>query len=332
MRSHLAVTAAWLFWLISAAIAQTPADRQRARTQYRLGWESMRAEAWAEAARAFRRAIDIDPTFEYGYYGLGRAQIALKQFVEAIAALEKCRDLYRADAGRQFSSAQEAQRYRRDRILEIDEQIRQLQTGPQTRQTQDLLRQFQNTRREMQQRVDRGNSITIQASVPAFVSLSLGSAYFRAGRLADAEREYKATIEADPKSGEAFSNLAVVYLETGRLDEAQAALTAAKKAGFQVNTQLEQEIKRRRGSGRSGVVDLGALQFPAEVDVDRFPLRKHVERGVAGFAVPVSRRLDSTKGEVDLGADGRCIQVEDPRFHLAHGAEATVDVLRVERG
>ena len=206
----------------------------------------MRAEAWPEAARLFQKAIDIDPTYEYAYYGLGRANMAMKKYVQAIAALEKCRELYRAQGARQFSNAQEAQRYRRDRILEIDEQIRQVQSRPQTMQTADLLRQLQNLRRETQDRVERGNNINIDTTVPAYVSLSLGSAYFRSGKLADAEREYKATIASDPKSGEAHNNLAVVYLETGRYDEADKSLKAAERAGFRVHPQLKDEIRKRR--------------------------------------------------------------------------------------
>src|SRR5262245_33356772 len=95
--------------------AHTKPERDRAVIQNRLGWEQMRVEHWPGAADAFRRAIDIDATYEYAYYGLGRAQMALKRYVEAIATLEKCAGLYRAQAGRQFSTAQEAQRYRQDR-------------------------------------------------------------------------------------------------------------------------------------------------------------------------------------------------------------------------
>jgi Tfp pilus assembly protein PilF len=86
--------------------------------------------------------------------------------------------------------------------------------------------------------------------VPAWISLALGSAYFRAGKLADAEQEYKAAIAADPGTGEAHSNLAVVYLETGRYDEAEKAVKAAEKAGFRVNPQLKQDIKDRQSGGR----------------------------------------------------------------------------------
>ena len=78
------------------------------------------------------------------------------------------------------------------------------------------------------------------------MSLSLGSAYFRSGKMADAEREYKAAIAVDSRFGEAHNNLAVVYLETNRLAEAEAALKDAKKAGFKVNPQLEQAIKDKQ--------------------------------------------------------------------------------------
>jgi tetratricopeptide (TPR) repeat protein len=225
---------------------QTRADRERARAQNRLGWEDMRAEAWEKAARSFQAAIDIDPQFEVPYYGLGRANMNLKKFGAAIAAYERCRDLYRNATAQRFSNAQEAQQYRRDRIIELDEQIRQAQSGPMTPARQDLIRQLQNVRRDIQESIQRGNSMSVETSVPAWVSLALGSAYFRSGKLVDAEREYKATIAADSRSGEAHNNLAVVYLETGRIDEAEASLKSAKRVGFKVNPQLEEAIKKGR--------------------------------------------------------------------------------------
>jgi tetratricopeptide (TPR) repeat protein len=227
------------------AAAQTPADRQRARTQNKLGWEEMRKEAWEHAARSFQAAIDIDPQFEVPHYGLGRANMNLKKFAAAIAAYERCRDLYRNATARQFSNAQEAQRFRHDRIAEIDEQIRQTQSGPMTPGRQDLLRQLQNMRRETQESIQRGNNMSLESSVPAWVSLALGSAYFRSGKLADAEREYKATIAADSRSGEAHNNLAVVYFETGRYADAAASLQTAKKSGFRVNPELEKAIREK---------------------------------------------------------------------------------------
>jgi tetratricopeptide (TPR) repeat protein len=224
-------------------------NRGRAMPPYKIGLEEMRSEQWEKAAADFRRAIDIDPTFEMAYYALGRALVPQKKYAEAVTALSKCRDLYTEQAGRQFSNQQEAQQYRRERLTEIDDAIRRYQTGPQTGQVSEAVRQLTESRRQLQDNLLRGNNVSVEMSVPSFVSMALGSAFFRIGRLADAEREYKATIDADPKTGEAHSNLAVVYMETGRFDEAEKAVKDAEKAGFKVNPMLKDDIKAKRKAG-----------------------------------------------------------------------------------
>ena len=208
MGSRIAFTLILLVVAAAISPAQSRTDRERARTQNKLGWDDMRSEAWERAARSFQNAIDIDPQFEIPYYGLGRANMALKKFTAAIDAYERCRSLYQAQAGRA-----------------------------------DTVRQLQNQRRDIQESIQRGDDMTIESTVPAWVSLALGSAYFRSGRLSDAEREYKATIASDNRAGEAHSNLAVVYFETGRYTEAATSLQSAKKAGFKVNPELERAIR-----------------------------------------------------------------------------------------
>ena len=227
------------------AAAQTSMERQRARPYVRAAWEFMRNEAWPDAAKSFQQAIETDREFEDAYYGLGLAQMRMKKYAEAIAAYVKCRDLYRAQAGKKFTNTQDAQRYRQDRLTEIDEQIRMTQTGPQSLTSQDRVRQLQDQRRQIQDFISRSGNVSIENSVPAFVSVALGSAYFRTEQFLDAEREYKAAIAADPKKGEAYSNLAVVYLQTGRYKEADDAVKSAEKAGYKVHPQLKQDIKAK---------------------------------------------------------------------------------------
>jgi tetratricopeptide (TPR) repeat protein len=249
MRAHVALIPTLVITLAIGALAQPGTERQRARPHYMMGWQYMRAEAFEEAASAFRRAIDIDNEFEDAYYGLGRAQMAQKRFVEATAAYQKCRDLYRTHAGRQFSNQQDAQRYKRDRMDEIDQVLREYQQGPVSTRAQERARQLMEQRRQLKESLDRGVNADIETSVPAFVSLALGSAYFRTGKLAEAEREYQAAVAVDPKAGEAHSNLAVVYMETGRIADAERAIAAAEKAGYKVNPQLKQDIKDRSKKG-----------------------------------------------------------------------------------
>ena len=78
----------------------------------------------------------------------------------------------------------------------------------------------------------------------AWISIALGSAYFRSGATADAEREYRDALKVDARLGEAHSNLAVVLLVTSRFAEADAEIAAAEKSGFAVNPQLKADIKK----------------------------------------------------------------------------------------
>jgi len=89
--------------------------------------------------------------------------------------------------------------------------------------------------------------VPVALQVPYFVSLALGTAYFRAERFDDAERELKAAIDANSAAGEAHNNLAVVYLYTKRYEDAAREITAAEKAGFKVNPGLKDEIKAKLG-------------------------------------------------------------------------------------
>jgi Tfp pilus assembly protein PilF len=84
---------------------------------------------------------------------------------------------------------------------------------------------------------------TFQA--PPQVLLALGSGYFRNGDRDAAEVQWRAAVDANPKLGEAHNNLAVIYMQTGRFDDALKALTAAEKAGFKVNPQFKADLKDR---------------------------------------------------------------------------------------
>src|SRR4029079_9201819 len=76
---------------------------------------------------------------------------------------------------------------------------------------------------------------------------------------------------------------------------------------------------------------LSALKLAAEVDVYRLPFREHVERGGAGLAVAVAGVLGAAEWQMDLGANRRRVDVEDPGVEIAHGRKGAVDVLRIDR-
>ncbi len=235
-----------------AALAQPPgrtnADFERAREHYMNGWQQMRAESFDQAAAEFQQAIDLQPKYAMAFYGLGRANLALRRYVEATNALTVCRDLYSAKTSQKFNSQMDAQRYRQDRLLELNDLKAQVGKGPQSVQTQDMMRQVDNAIRQTNETMSRELNVAIENPVPSFVSLSLGSALFRAQRFEEAEQAYKAAIAVDTKAGEAHNNLAVIYLMKAQYADAMTEVKAAEKAGFRVNPDLKDEIKAKMGN------------------------------------------------------------------------------------
>jgi tetratricopeptide (TPR) repeat protein len=249
--------------IVAAAVAPsaqrartvTP-EAQRANAHYAQGWKAMRSEAWAEAAREFQLAIDSDPKFKLAYYGLGRSQMALRKFPAAIAAYVACRDMYVSEAGERFSNQLDSRQRIEDRLFEYRALLRDSMpnaSSGSTAQSNSLyVRELQTEITRLEQMRDRDINVTVDATVPFFVPMALGAAYFRNGQMPDAEREYKAALASNPNSGETYNNLAVVYLLLGRVDEAEKAIKAAEKTGFKVNPMLKDDIaaaKKKTGAG-----------------------------------------------------------------------------------
>jgi Tfp pilus assembly protein PilF len=251
------MTAPVLIVVTTLALAAAPRSPQqfippnpateRAAMHYRSGWDLLRHEDWPGASREFQAAIESDAKYTLAYYGLGRSYMPQRRYAEAIKAYITCREQYIARVSERFNSQQEADRMRQDELMGLREILRVNTSLPQTQSAQNVQRQIQNRMRQIQNSVDRQRTaISFDASVPAFVSVALGSAYFRAERFADAEREYKAAVDIDDQAGEAHNNLAVLYMVTGRLIEAETEMKLAERAGFRVSSDFKRDLAERR--------------------------------------------------------------------------------------
>jgi tetratricopeptide (TPR) repeat protein len=249
----------WSLVLVSGALLlQSPAarttlspDLQRAQQHDRAGWSRVDAKDFDGAVREFDAALQISAEYADALHGLGKSRMALKQYDAAARALERCRDSY-ARAGTQDAEHRLlANRARENQLATLRRRLAELE-GPSTPGTTgrggapagssevlDVKQQI----REIQADREPGPVTGKPTPVPAFVSLALGSAYFRLDRLADAEREFRTAIAVQPTFGEAHSNLALVCLLTGRAAEAQAHVRLAEEAKFQVNPELKRQIR-----------------------------------------------------------------------------------------
>ncbi|MGE0041706.1 MAG: tetratricopeptide repeat protein [Vicinamibacterales bacterium] len=241
MRLAAALLAAALAAPLAApAAAQSLAsayDRREALAAYREGVEWLTSERWEQAAEAFQRAIKLEPLLTDAHYGLGQAYMGQERYVSAARAYEGC-----LEAARLLHGLRESERVGNDR--EIDDTIREIQ---------DTVRRLGGgslKARWLQQYIYdlqwRKSSLTARFVAPPGVMLALGSAHFRNGDAQRAEYYWTEAVKTEPRLGEAWNNLAVIYLQTGRKAEAVDAVQKAEAAGFRVNPRLKEDIENMR--------------------------------------------------------------------------------------
>ena len=223
-------------------------DVQRAKQHDIEGWKALGDGHADRAVGEFEAALQINPEYADALHGLGKANMALQRYPEAVAALERCRLSYvhggTEDAERRLidNGARQAQ------LDKLKQQLEQAQlNGDQSIGANNYIANLRQQIRDLEGVRDPGPVVGEEGTVPAFVSLELGSAYFRVNRLADAERMFRDALAAQPKFGEAHSNLALVCLLTGRAAEADEHIRAAEEAKFKVNPELKRRVREALG-------------------------------------------------------------------------------------
>ncbi|HUK34604.1 MAG TPA: tetratricopeptide repeat protein [Vicinamibacterales bacterium] len=215
------------------------ADRSEALALFRAGQEYLSAEQFEKAIDAFSRAVQKDPLLSIAHYGIGQANMNLRRYARAAHAYTDCIEALRTVHGLQQAGSVEAEKKRDDEVHELralrDRGWRGL-TRPQALVAEQHLRDLET----------QSHDIGGPFRPPAETLLALGSAYFRDGDGTAAEVSWKAALEVNPKYGEAHNNLAVIYMQTGRLSDADEELKLARKNGFKVNPQFERDLQERQ--------------------------------------------------------------------------------------
>jgi len=220
-------------------------QRQESRGHFDRGEALMTEESFDKAAAEFRLATRLDPEFSLAFFRLGQASMALHRYEDAAGAFETCRTTLQDRSLLVSRASGEARQQRIDDLLDVEAAIHRWgEAAPPTMITMRL----QERKRQLEQQQER--QATAKVEIPPELSIALGSAYFRLGRLEDAEREYATAIGDGDRTGAAHNNIAVIFMMTGRLDEATAALRQAEAAGFLVNPRFREDLKDRVASSR----------------------------------------------------------------------------------
>jgi Flp pilus assembly protein TadD len=230
---------------LAASAEGSQTQREIALRHLRDGQEALQQERFEQAERAFKTAIELDWQLELAHYGLGQTYMATRRYVEAVQAYEKCRDVFLSNEADRLSNSVEAERRLDDQIRSLRDLRRGLETGRQrTNNLTATLNQIDSEIRQLEGLRHRGRESA--AATPPYILIALGSALFRTNAFPHAEREWRRAIAINSNIGEAHNNLAVLYMLTDRLDEAEKEIALAETAGFKVSPQFKADVKRRR--------------------------------------------------------------------------------------
>jgi tetratricopeptide (TPR) repeat protein len=237
-------------WLLAVLMlagkhAGTAPEQIQAQEHVKEGDRLLASERYPEALEAYGTAIQLDPMLMMAHYGAGQAHMALKEYPAAIISYKDARDAFESRRAANVLLLQQNESARQDRIRDLRDKISQNQQralAPDSQEARERERRITQWEAEITM-LDRSEGISSSVPLPPGLSLALGSAYFRSGQLADAEREYRAAIGVQPKLGEPRNNLAVVLFLTGRAAEAQEQVKLAEKHGFKVAPGLKSDIE-----------------------------------------------------------------------------------------
>ena len=236
---------------IQAGVASELTARQQeaASQHFRNGMQALASEKWDRAEAEFRAAIKIDPLFDAAFYGLGQLYMVKREYEAAVKAYIDSRNAFKAGADARATQKVTTDRRIRDQIQALNDYVRSLERAG-SRGNPNLVADLQRQRTRIRQLEAQ---LTLAAGstpeVPAGLSMALGSAWFRTGNLAEAEREYLEAVRVDPGFGEAHNNLGVVYMLTGRYAQAEKEIALAEQAGFKVSAEFKADLKKRKGGG-----------------------------------------------------------------------------------
>ena len=218
--------------------------QREAYQHYVRGQEFLSSERFEKAVEEFQAATRLDHIFTDAYFGLGHAYMGLRRYASAAQAYERC-----LTAAQTIFGMREQNRGRTDQL--ITDQLRALREA--LAQTSRMPAGQRNAVIGIETRIrelERSKSgLTDRFEPPAQVLLALGSAYYRNGDAIAARERWEQAVKANSKLGEGWNNLAVVYMQSGRRDDAEDAIRNAERQGFRVNPRLKDDVKNLSRQG-----------------------------------------------------------------------------------
>jgi len=203
-------------------------QRDNAALHAELGWAYLQQRRFTDAAAAFREALRLQPRAADAQDGLIATEVAAGHAEAARTTVARWRQADPANVHLQVLMAK--LELAAGRVESATEMLTgAVATAPDEPDAYALLAQIYTSRGRLDAAIAQYQQLTRTLNVGAGAQTMIGLLEEQRGQTASARAAYEKALEIDPESGTAANNLAWLYAESGRLDEALRLATDAEK-------------------------------------------------------------------------------------------------------
>jgi len=185
-----------------------------------MGENALAQRQYREAMDHYRRALELNPRYDLAAMGMGQAALASGDQAGAVKAFQRALDLNPHNYLVKLAMAKAYDKLNRlHEALNLEKEV--LASHPEDGKANSdygvtlvRMRQYQDALGALQKAVQLGYRTAITYNF-------LGAAQLAAGHTEEAVRAYKGAINLDPKYSAPYGNLALLYLQMRRSDEAR---------------------------------------------------------------------------------------------------------------
>jgi len=234
---------------LTGAHAETTARELRdAMKHQERGHRSLRDGKIEKAEKNFLRSLKKVESFPGAHLGLGHVAMQRRDFEGALLSYTRARDGY-GTLGELLMEF-EGKRYMEAQRELIDEQefLQKLRGRPLTNGESETQREHtiaQTEGRIHRLRAIEAPSATRVDKTPGELYFYVGNALYNLRRIPDALDAWLECADRSPDFALVHNNLAAIYMQVGRLDDAREHLAQAEQLGFPVSAQFKSDLERR---------------------------------------------------------------------------------------
>ncbi|MDQ1352908.1 MAG: hypothetical protein QG657_3214 [Acidobacteriota bacterium] len=226
-----------------------------ARQLYERGKQLLAEESFDRAEKSFKDCLEIFPKFSYAGYYLAQLYYHKKDYVTALAMVEKAKEDYDYISNYWVKYQLQYLEILRQQKMDLEEKIRDIKDiiatknfksrspDMQMAEQKDLEGQQSRAELDLRDAEERiKNTIPTAPEMAASFYFLHGNILFKLKKYNSAYAQYLEAVRINPSFGNAYTNLANLNFMGRRYKEALSYLEKAEKCGAVVNPKFKKDI------------------------------------------------------------------------------------------